>query len=89
MRDIEGIADIQTSNKDDNRFKRVISNIISWKNPVLKSAIHHDDNKFLRSTTKVKEVIRDHSTPLLSKTLSVHHPQHLLHTPTETPTNEK
>lgn len=89
MRDIEGVTESQTSNVDDNRLKKTISNIISWRNPVLKSVIPHDDHKFLKSTSKAKEMIREKSSPVLSKTLSVHHAQSGVQAGAETPVNEK
>lgn len=89
MKDIEGITDSQASNKDDNRIKKAISNIISWRNPIIKSVIHNEDHRFLKSTGKAKEVMREKSSPLLSKTLSVHHTQSGVQGGAETAVNEK
>lgn len=88
MKEIEGIAEGQASNIDDSRLKKAISNIISWRNPVLKSVIHHDDQNLFKST-KPKQILREKSTPILSKTLSAYHTQSAVHAAAETPLNEK
>lgn len=68
MRDIEGTTEKHISWKEDSKLKRVISNIISWRNPIIKSVVP-EDNKPSRSTTK-DNCPRDSSTP--SKRISVH-----------------